>query len=61
MTTFFNRTADEQELIRKALDFEVEALHAVSSERNPYFDAVKALKDGNEIIEAINVYVEEWG
>lgn len=53
MTTFFERTKAEQELICKALDFA-----ASSNEPNPYFDAIRVLKDGNEVVEAIKTYIE---
>lgn len=54
MTTFFNRTPAEQEIIRKAYDFEVEAIANNSTERNPYAPAVKAMG----LWEALNEAVE---
>ena len=36
MTTYFNRTPAEQEIIRKAYEFEIEAIKNGSSDRNPY-------------------------
>ena len=54
MTTYFNRTPAEQEIIRKAYDFEIEAIAQNSAERNPYFEAVKAMG----LWEAINEAVE---
>lgn len=54
MTTFTNRTPAEQEIIRAAYDFEVAAIEAESSERNPYFEAVKAMG----LWEAVNEAVE---
>lgn len=54
MTTFFNRTTAEQEIIRKAYDFEIEAIEKNSSERNPYTDAIKAMG----LWEALNEAVE---
>ena len=56
MTTisFTARAATEQELIRKAYDFEIEAIRADSSERNPYFEAIKAMG----LWEALNEAVE---
>ena len=40
MTTFNHRTTEEQEIIRLAYDFEIEAIRAESMERNPYRDAL---------------------
>lgn len=54
MTTFFNRTIAEQDIIRKAYDFEVAAIEANSAERNPYADAIKAMG----LWEALNEAVE---
>ena len=36
---YLDRTATEQELIRKAYDFEVEAIANLDNTKNPYFDA----------------------
>jgi len=54
MTTFFNRTTAEQEIIRKAYDFEIKAIEKGSSERNPYTEAIKAMG----LWEALNEAVE---
>lgn len=40
---YFNRSAAEQDIIRKAYDFEVAAIEAESSERNPYAEAIQAM------------------
>jgi len=55
MTTFFNRTPAEQEIIRKAYDFEVEAIANNSTERNPYASAVKAMGLWEALNEAIEM------
>ena len=55
MTTFFNRTASEQELIRKAYDFEVNAIETCSSESNPYREAVKAMGLWEALEEALEL------
>jgi len=60
MTTFFERPASEQEIIRKACDFEVEAIATLSNEENPYYHDILAMKDGKTVWEAINEYVETW-
>ena len=43
MKTYFERSTAEQEIIRKAYDFEVEAIENNSSEPNPYFKEIKAM------------------
>lgn len=40
---YFNRSAAARDIIRKAYDFEVAAIEAESSERNPYFEALQAM------------------
>lgn len=54
MKTYFDRTPAEQEIIRKAYDFEIEAIAQDSAERNPYTDAIKAMG----LWEALNEAVE---
>ena len=55
MTTYFNRSASEQELIRKAYDFEVEAIEKGSAEPNPYREVVKAMGIWEAIEEALEM------
>lgn len=55
MTTFFDRIASEQELIRKAYDFEIKAIEKDSAERNPYKEAVKAMGLWEAIEEAVEM------
>ena len=55
MKTYFDRTPAEQEIIRKAYDFEVNAIEACDSSPNPYFKAVKAMG----LLEALNEALEE--
>lgn len=54
MTTYMNRTTAEQEIIRKAYEFELEALRNESDEPNPYFQAVRAMDDGKAVWFAIS-------
>lgn len=54
MTTFWDRTPAEQEIIRKAYDFEIEAIKKNSWENNPYINAIKAMG----LWEALNEAVE---
>lgn len=58
MTTFTNRTQSEQDIIRKAYEFELEAIANCDSSRNPWFDTIKAMPDGDALWEAINEAVE---
>ena len=53
-TLFINRTPAEQEIIRKAYDFEIAAIEAESSERNPYAKDLRAMG----LWEALNEAVE---
>jgi hypothetical protein len=55
MITFINRTPAEQEIIRKAYDFEVAAIEAESSERNPYFEALQAMGLWEAVNEALEM------
>ena len=55
MTTFFNRSTAEQDIIRKAYDFEVAAIEAESSERNPYFEALQAMGLWEALNEALEM------
>ena len=55
MTTFINRTPAEQEIIRKAYDFEVEAIRTESAERNPYADALQAMGLWEALNEALEM------
>lgn len=55
MTTFINRTPAEQEIIRKAYDFEVAAIEAESSERNPYCEALQAMGLWEALNEALEM------
>jgi len=54
MKTYSELTAKDKELIRKAYQFEIDAIEADSAERNPYADKVKALG----LWDAINIAVE---
>lgn len=54
MTLFFNRTPAEQEIIRKAYDFEIEAIKNGSSDRNPYATILQNMG----LWEAVNEAVE---
>lgn len=58
MTTYNNRTRKEQQIIRKAYEFEMEAIKKLDATRNPYFDTIKAMADGDTLWEAINEAVE---
>lgn len=54
MKTYFERSTTEQEIIRKAYNFEVEAIENNSSEPNPYFKKIQAIG----LLEALNEALE---
>lgn len=54
MKTYFERTTAEQDIIRKAYEFEIQAIEEGSAERNPYTEAIKAMG----LWEALNEAVE---
>lgn len=54
MKKYHERTNEEKEIIRKAYEFEIQAIETDSAERNPYADTVKAMG----LWEAINIAVE---
>ena len=55
-TILFNaRTAIEQDIIRKAYDFEIEAIRTESAERNPYTDAIQAMGLWEALNEAVDM------
>lgn len=53
--TYFNRTTEEQEIIRKAYDFEIEAIEKDSAKCNPYKEAVQTMGLWEAIEEAIEM------
>ena len=56
MKSFFDRTASEQEIIRLAYDFEIEAIEQTSSARNPYAEAIKAMGLWEALNEAVELH-----
>lgn len=54
MTTYFNRSTEEQEIIRKAYEFEKQAIDTLDETPNPYLDAIKSMG----IWEAFNEAIE---
>jgi hypothetical protein len=55
---YVERTQHEQDVIRKAYDFEVMAIEECDTTRNPWFDEIMAWKDGSEVWSAIDEAVE---
>lgn len=55
MTTFFNRPASEQEIIRKAYNFEVESIKLNSSAPNPYMQAINEMGLREALEEALEM------
>lgn len=58
MIKFTDRTKSEQDIIRKAYQFEMEAIENCDAATNPYFYTIKAMEEGEDVWEAINVAVE---
>lgn len=58
MKTFFDRTPDEQAIIREAYNFEIRAIKKEDSSSNPLFETVKTMENGDEVWDAINLAVE---
>lgn len=58
MKSFTERTIREQEIIRKAYQFEVMAIDNDIDDINPYVKTIREMEDGEEILEAINVALE---
>lgn len=54
MKKYSERTTAEQDIIRKAYEFEIQAIEEGSAERNPYTEAIKAMG----LWEALNEAVE---
>jgi hypothetical protein len=55
MKTYFERTAAEQDIIRKAYEFEIKAIAECSDERNPYFEDLKAMGLWEALSEAVEM------
>ena len=43
MKTYFDCSTTEQEIFRKAYNFEIEAIENNSTERNPYFEKIQSM------------------
>lgn len=54
-TLFFSRPAAEQDIIRKAYEFELEAIRTDSAERNPYVKAIQAMGLWDAFNEAVEM------
>ena len=54
MTNFFNRTVNEQQIIRMAYEFEIQAIENCDTSPNPYKEAIVNMG----LWEAINEAVE---
>lgn len=55
MKTYFERSTAEQEIIRKAYNFEIEAIENNSAERNPYFEEIQTMGLWEALNEAIEM------
>ena len=55
MTDYTNRTESEKEIIRKAYEFEIEAIENLDASPNPYLDAIRAMGLDEALDEAIEL------
>ena len=55
MTTYFDRPTSEQEIIRKAYDFEIRMMELDSSAPNPYMPAINAMGLREALEEALEM------
>ena len=62
MKMFWERSEEEREIIRKAYEFEMEAIKSIpnggGTERNPYLEIMRNLPDGAELDEALDDAIE---
>ena len=56
--TYFNRPTHEQDIIRKAYDFEVKAIEECDASRNPWRREILSWADGEAVWEGINEALE---
>jgi len=56
MKSYFDRTFSEQEIIRLAYEFEIEAIEQTSSARNPYTEAICSMGLWEALNEAVELY-----
>lgn len=54
----FRNEKERNEMIIKAMDFELKAIQDNSTTRNPYYDIIKELPDGNEVWETVEIMTE---
>lgn len=54
MIKFTERTNVEQALIRRAYQYEIEAIERVDARPNPHYESIISLREGRELWEAIN-------
>ena len=55
MTNYYSRSIEEQEIIRKAYDFEIAAIESGSAESNPYAGMLKAMGLWEAISDAVEM------
>lgn len=60
MILFWERTTQEQIIVRKAYEFEVFCIEQDSplTTKNPYREAILQMQEGNIVWEAINIALE---
>ena len=63
---YFDRTKEERELITKALDFEMDAISKCNTfeygynDPNPYKEQVLQMENGEDVWEALEVFLETF-
>ena len=55
---YFERPQNEQNIIRMAYDFEINAIEECDITRNPWFDEIQTWEDGKIVWSAISDAVE---
>lgn len=56
MKLYPDHTSAEQEIIRLAYEFEIEAIEQASSARNPYTDAIRSMGLWEALNEAVELH-----
>ena len=60
MIDYTNRTESEKDIIRKAYEFEIEAIENLDSNPNPYLSAIHAMGLDEALNEAIDLHYHRY-
>lgn len=58
MILFMERPEKEQDIIREAYKFEIEAIMEGRADENPFVTTIREMREGKYVWEAINIAVE---